>query len=82
MRRQLTAVPIEPPDPRGPRRLHTLEQIADAWGVSRAYVYGLVIRKELRAIVLPSENGKRRGRILIDPRDLAAFLESRKTEAA
>lgn len=45
------------PEPGSPARLHTLQQIATAWGTSRAYVYGLVVRGDLRAIVLPSKAG-------------------------
>ena len=65
-----------------PKQMLSLADIALAWGTSRAYVYGFVVRRELRAVVLPSANGKRRGRILIDPADLAAFIAARKTEVA
>jgi hypothetical protein len=71
-------LPIAPRDVGQPRHLHTLQQIAAAWGTSRAYIYALVVRGELRASVLPSMKQKRRGRILVDPTDLAAFVESRK----
>ena len=65
------------------RQLLSLEQAAKVLGAtSRAIVYGFVVRRELRAVVLPSAGGKRRGRILIDPADLAAFIESRKTQVA
>ena len=65
-----------------PRYL-TLAEAATRLRSSKGYVYGLVVRRELPAIELPSSgNRRRRGRILIAAADLETFIAAHKTEAA
>ena len=60
--------------------LVTRAEAARMLGISAAYVYAAAARGELACVELPSRGGRRRGRMMFRPADLAAFVDRNRRE--